>query len=484
MAIQLTPADILTIWNNSATDRTLQAERAEYYAGQQAICDETVERYDGQDRNLVVTNWVRYIVNKHVGFLTSKPIRYTAREGQEPEALVNLDAISRYNYLNAIDVEHLRNAILAEFGVEVHGFDGEQIEITGYPPHNWAFLEDADGNILAAVYCATLPIGTWWQDKILIAELDVYTCYTDTEIITLTLVTQNASVPVQGIPTSTPGATAAALQIVGEPVKHEYGCVPVIRMAVSADRTAFIDNAFITQQDVFNETRSRNADDVEYNVDALLKIIGYAPDAMTQVDTDGKTFLEKMREHRILPLKEGGEAEFLTKGNEYTKAEFDLNLTRDAIHLMGSVADTEAIAGATGATSGIALKLKLQPQIAQAGVFTSYFEQGIRERIDLINIIWAAQGKPLLEDYDVSFSLQIPINEQEIWQGLPYLDPYLTKEDILKLIPSVEDPAAAAEAKQAELDANTPTFESLNPVGEIDEEDETETPTEEDNVNA
>jgi len=112
MAIKLTPAQILEVWNNSATDRTLQTERAEYYAGDQDICDQTQERYDGQERNLVVTNWVQYVVDKHVGFLTSKPIKYTAREEQNPKSLVNLEEVSRANFLNTKDAEHLKNAIL------------------------------------------------------------------------------------------------------------------------------------------------------------------------------------------------------------------------------------------------------------------------------------------------------------------------------------------------------------------------------------
>jgi SPP1 family phage portal protein len=463
MAIELTAADILKIWDNSAADRTIQAARSEYYEGDQNILDETEERYDGQSHNLVVTNWVCYVVGKHVGFITSKPIRYTPIEGQDEAALVNLSEIYRYNYLNATDVEHLKNAILAGYGVEVHSYDGEQVIITGYSPENWAFLEDENGVILAAVYRATLATGTFWQGAILSSPVDVYTCYTDAEIITLQGEQRPASAVVQGVPIDTPGASKTTGLTEVARVPHQYGRVPVIRIAVSNNLEPFIDDAFISQQDVFNQTRSRNADDVEYNVDSLLKITGYPPDAMVEEDANGDTYADKMRQNRMLLLKEGGDASFLTKGNEFSKVEFDLKISRDAIHMMGAVADTEAIAGATGSTSGIALKLKLQPQIDQAGVFTSYFEQGIRDRIDLINIIWGIKGLPLLEQFDVSFSLQIPVNEIEIWQGITYLDPYLSRDDILKLIPSVEDPVAAAERKQKELDASVPTLDMFRP---------------------
>lgn len=429
-------ADLLTLWDNGAADREIMESRDNCYNGDQDILDDTEARSDGADKNLVVTNWIRYIVDRHVGFMLNKPVVYSLKESTQEEgqdaALVSFNDLIDWNYLGATDTEHLRQCILKGSSVEVHSFDGSMPVISLYAPENWVFIRNDADEILLAIYYAILPVGLFWQDKVLTEESYLFTVYSDSEIVTYTPKDENT-----------------VLEEISR-TTHNYGQPPVVCFQVNASREPFISNALVSQQNVYNKIRSRNADDVEYNVDALLCLIGYAPDALFELDADGKSYLDKMREHRVLTLKEGGEANFLTKGNVVDKVKFDLDLTREAIHLMGKVADIYSIVGSTGQTSGIALKLKLQPQIEQAAEFSKYFEMGLRQRLDLINTIWAAQGKPQLTAFNIGFSLNIPVNEVEIWQALPNLSSLLGSVDLLRLVPSVTNPEAAAKAKKEE----------------------------------
>ena len=440
MGFELTKEQVQTIWTNNANKRKKQAKLDEYCNGDQDILDATSTRYDGQTRNLVVTNWIDYVVRKHTGFVIGTPATYSFRDGSPDEeiqkkSLIEIKDLFRKNDVPSLDIEHFRNSLIYGESVEVHWVEDGSIGITAYSPLEWAFLYNEFGDIVVAIHKSTLAIGTYYGGNILDKPVSLYTVYDDSRIIVYS--SDSESDNVQGWVEVSNKA-------------HHYKQLPVVYFSVSSHGEPFITDALISQQDTYNNIRSLNADGVEYNIDALLVLIGYEPDALLEKDTDGITYLEKLRQERILSLKEGSQAEFLLKGSEKDNVEFDLKLSRDAIHMMGSLADTEAILGLTGQTSGIALKMKLQPQIDQATIFTSYFEPALRKRIELVNIIRKTHKKSQLLDYDITFTLNIPVHEIEIWQNVGLLDHLLTRVDQLKLIPSIDDPEKAAEAKAKE----------------------------------
>lgn len=463
MIARLAANDVLTIWENNDTRRTTQEKRQEYFDGDQDILDETDTRYDGNPRNKVVTNWIYYVVSKHVGFIMGIPPSLSLKEGgveikdeeKQKKAISEYNDEGRKNDFNALDLELFEDAILYGDSVEVHSYtENDGITITTYDPLNWAFLYDEGDNLLAAVYKTTLAVGTWYEGKLLSDEVVLYTVY-DHETITV----------YKEVPATSNGGDsteAAQINLIFGPTTHHYGRIPVIRYRVTKDYSSFISDALITQQDVWNKIRSRNADDVEYNVDALLAVIGYHPEALFEKDENGVPFIDKLREHKILPLELHGDAKFLEKGNEVNKVSYDLQLTRGAVHLMAHLADTEKIVGTTGEASGIALKLKLQPQIDQSVVFTTYFKKGLRERVELLNSMWKIKKMTELTEFDITFSLNIPVNEIEIWQNIVGLDHLMTMEEQLKLIPSVKDPNAVAAAKRKEQEELTVSLPSVS----------------------
>ena len=461
MPLSLTPMQVVEAYTLDDARRVEQTKRYNYRLGTQAILELDDERLDGSARHKVVTNWIKHIIDTHSGFIASTPIKYVPKDPddkQHREALSNLYDVTNSNSLNAIDLEHLENALLMGFSVEVHSIENGEITITSYDPRNWGFIYDSDGTMVAAIYKTVFTRGTLHRGELLDADVTQYTVYDDSKTYVFDM---------------DKGKTEPKVSFV---YPHYYGRPPVVVMRVNKPGDGyFISDALLSQQDVWNSVRSSNADDVTYNVDSLLCIKGYDPAAFFQADEDGVLFIDKLRQHRILPLNHAdADASFLVKGNTPEKISHDLNLTRSDLHMMSRLTDLALILGATGTASGIALKLKLQPQIEQAGVFTTYMEAGIRDRISLFNTMWEKMGKPTLVDYDVQFTLNIPVNEQEIWQSLPSIDHLLTIEDQIRMIPSVRNPEKAARSKRDELKEQQGVIDAANSLSVDPSEDPTE----------
>ena len=441
MGIELTPSEILYVWDNNNPNRDYQATRFDYYNGDQAILSESKYRYsDGSSRTLVVTNWIKYIVDTHVGFALTRPIKVTMADSDaDPAALDNYQKLRRDQGLDALDIEHYKNCLLAGYSVEVHSYDGVNITSAIYPPDDWSFLYDTTGDLLAAILKTVIPAGTFYKTEITDSDIDVYTVY-DNKYIRMYYMNDPDDPDTQ--PT-----------LINEQ-RHVYGRIPITIFSVSPDKTSFIGDDLISQQDVWNDIRSSNADDVKYNVDNLLWINGYTPDALYELDDNGISVIDKIRQDKVIVTnRDDALVKFLDRGNRPEKVEYDLKTTRADIHMMARVADIQTIVGTTGRASGIALKLKLQQQIEQTGIFTKFFEQGYRDRIDLINRIWALKDMPVLEDYNITFDLNIPVDETTIWQMLPSIAPYMTLETVLRHVPSIIDPAEEAKAKIDEIRA-------------------------------
>lgn len=456
MPIALTPQQIDLVWDQSASRRSVQQKRHEYYEGKQAILLEGDTRTDGSKRSKVVTNWIRKVVNDHTAFALTNAPGYTLSDPDpsqedaesqaqllvEKEALAQFETVRRDNNLDAIDQEHFKQAVKMGFSVEVHAFDSvtKKITITQYDPRCWAFLFDTNEKMLAAIHRAELAAGTYYNDRILEATLVVYTVYDD----------RNKTTFEESISPDQSGKPVRSLNVIGAFEQHYYGRPPVVLFKVSKDAGTFVSDALISLQDAYNTSHSNLLDDVQYNVDAVLAIKGYEPGAMFEKDEDGVRFIDKLRQYRMLPLNKEADAKFLEKGNPKDKIEYDISLTRDDIHMEGAIADVSRIVGATGSVSGIALKLKLKPMIGQAASFLKWFSAGLRDRVELLNIVWAKLNTPSLTEYLITFNIDVPVNETEIWQFLPNLDGLLSRVDRIRLIPSIKDPEQAAQRKKAE----------------------------------
>lgn len=432
--------NLIETWERGRGWRNWADKRAAYYKGQQAILEKRGVRTDGKDYNKAVMNWIDIFVNRFVGFLGNKAFAVSvddATDGKEAaSAADNYAEVYEDQGLDGKDSLELRYSLLYGYAVEVVGYDSDDSKplIDVYDPREWYFIEDENGVAVEAVRRMEVAEGTVLDGELQEKESVRWWVY-DTDAVNVYDGDKN---PVKNSELS--GA-------------HEFGVLPVFRWSISEGREGLISDSILNLQDRFNDMLSAHLDDVETDIDSLLKLQGVSPDEWVRVDAEtGKTIGQIVKEQGAICLQDSNSnAEFVNRGFSYDKMEFTLAGLRELLHTSAGVPDLEEIVGATGNTSGIALKLRFQQMIERAGEFATHISRSIRRRIDILNFIWSVKNMPELEDYTVTVSYEIPVNETEIWQSVGSLDPYLSAKDILRLIPSVKDPDRALENKKREL---------------------------------
>lgn len=462
--------DILLAWETGSVQRDEFARRWNYYRGSQDILLKTGERHDGKAYNKLPVNWIDVLVGRHMGFLMGFPIQLTLpADIENDEGLEQYEKLREDQKLDVLDSELFRDSMIFGQGVELHAYDGEQAQIRRYDPREWMFVEDEDGNDVAAIRRYLLPRGSVHEGKLLESDLTLWAVYTDEAIETY----QEGDDAGRGTDTNIANQTLySRRQQVGElkqtsSQQNPFGVLPVFRWGLDDEHHPLLTDSLIALQDTYNSIVSAHVDDVETDIDAILLLQGIAPDELTRVDPiTGKTKLQELRELGALafPDAESG-AEFLTRSLPIEKIDYTLRLLRRLIHVKGCAPDFDDIVGATGATSGIALKLQFQSMVEKASTWRRYLELAIRARLDRLNALWSAKRLPTLEEYSVKITQNLPVNEVEIWQNIMALEPILSKVDLARLVPSIENPEAAIEAKEEEQQAAGLSSLSMNPVG-------------------
>lgn len=454
-------SDILRIWRTQSAARKVWQRNFDYYEGRQRILNNYRKRFDDKPRSRIVTNWIEFIVQQHVGFLTSREINLILREEDaDRTALEQYVSLRDEQRLSSIDSTHLKHSLIAGHSIEVHGYENDSIVVREYDPREWAVVLDYRTNeVVFAVHRGFFDAGDWYDGSVLETSLLVWSVYDSEKIYRY--VQRGSSHELIG--------NSGEVELEGEDA-HSYGRPPVIVFRINKERRPIIRETLIEHQDAYNETRSDNFDDVQYNVDSFLALYGYSSNDLLEKDEDtGQRRIEILRELRMLPMDLDAKAEFLNKGNSVEKVSNELSLSRDAIHLEGFVPDLHKIIGSSGEVSGIALKLKFEIQRNASETFIKYFKDSIRERIALLNRVWSMTGKKVLENYEIKVHRSIPVNESEIRQDIPVLRQIMSREDVAAMLPSVEEPERLAEARRKEIQREEQEL-GIKPDGSVDSE--------------
>lgn len=418
MPLEISSGDLEKIWVDQEPWREDMTKRQDYYDGKHAILGRNETYVDGSPKSELVANWIEYIVDLYVGLMTATPYQITAKDEEaNPEGIQSYTEVSEANALPAQDVENLRTALIQGHSIELHEFD-KDIIISQHDPRNWALIYDEKGNLSGAILRVKLAAGTSRDGVLLANDTELMVFYDDTNITTFERV----------------GDTSGWTQI-GEPVAHEFGQVPVVVWAVNKKMKTVISNALIGQQDDYNDIHSAASDDIRRAVDSLLKLSGFGADAKELAAA-----LVIMRDEKVIPLPENGEADYITQTQDVDPSEAHLTRTREVIHVMGPVPDFQQIAGATGITTGIALRLKFLPMLQQAASMRNYIEAGMRQRIDLINTRLGPQENPVIEDYRVVIQFALPANRVEEWKSIGALDGIVSHLTQLELLSDIDNP--------------------------------------------
>lgn len=259
----------------------------------------------------------------------------------------------------------------------------------------------------------------------------------------------------------------------GEP--HYFGDVPLIEYLENEERQSAFESV-ISLINAYNKALSEKANDVDYFADAYLSILG--------VELDSEK-LDKIRDHRIINLKEaGGDAskivvEFLDKPNADTTQENLIDRLQELIFQIAMVANISD--ENFGSSSGISLKYKLQPMENVALMKERKFTAGMMQRFKMMFNIPTNFSQPP-ESYleiDYKFSRNIPNNLKEEAETVAQLVGILPNSILYGMLSNIDnvqdviDELAKQKAEAAagayERDMNTPFNEKVTPDGSQEE---------------
>lgn len=463
------------IWDAQKDTRNTQTRNEKYYRGDQKILKSHIgqTRENGLLYNELVVNFTEDIINRHRGFVFGNPMSVTLEDQKADRSALNAyERIRKDNLLDAQDAENYQDSLLKGFSVEVHSFDSEtkQIHIDRFDPREWAFVFDSLGAIVFAIRRAVIRRGTWVK-KILtdvdffqwwIYDAEKITVFDDRRSIIARPVgstgTQQPAVPQFDEKTQSFDLSAMPSAVDDPRVTlHQYGQVPVIVWTSEKDSLPFISDAFISLQDAMNTAASSHMDDFTGDIGALLIATGFQMGEFGKMVLDedgnstGKTKYQQMQEMGALSIPSDSNAFFITRQLPFEKAKFTFAELRGFIFMLGMAPDLARAIGVTGQTTGVALKLQFQAQDEKSSISIKYIEGAVRQRIALINRIWGILGLPLLEDYKITFTFSIPVNEIERWQNIGFLADFLSVPDLLRLVGSINDPEAAWQRNLDEL---------------------------------
>lgn len=443
------------IWEADGPARLERERRALYFQGRELIRELELLRIDGRAKTRNITNWTKYAARLHAGFLASEAPNYTLSDPSGDKGpLTEWQAEYRDKNLLLADRQHALNAILYGFSIEVQTWSRERgTEFWVGDPLQWALVEDPMDRVVAAVSRLEIPKGTMVGDTIAAGPSVLWYIY-DRFGRRVFLEAGDQSLIEQPERALVAGEGRAAFTV----------------FQAARNRELFFGPDFLAQSDAYNIARSALSDDIKHNVDSLLWMKGLDLSKMLERDEHGQTVLEKLKKLGVLPLPADGDAGYLQRMVDVEKFKQDLKLSRQSIHLMGAIPDLETAIGGSDSTitniSGVALKLMFHGMIQQASEFAHWLELGLRDRIELWNARRRVLNLPPLEGVEIAMQYRIPFNEMEVIQYLPNLRGALSRRDILRLLPFVENVEQAHKDLLAEEGGGeTPNNEIDNNAG-------------------
>ncbi len=443
MALEMTSAQLNDFWEDHSEWRSFQRRVWRYYKGEHDIVGKEETYVDGSLKAERVTNWIKYAASLYTGTLTSTPWQLVSIEdGKGEEGNDFYSELSVKENLDAINSEVFLRAYLQGYCPELHTFRANpgEILINSGEPTEWLPLYDGQsGDLSGAINRIEIEAGTVWENEYRESGITFMTFFSESRIVVWRK-----------------GGEDSDEWILVADVAHFYGKVPVVFWQIDEGRDSQIDDAIIGQNDEYNEIDSASGDDIRMDTDSVLVMPGLD---ISWIQTN----IETIRDLRVLPWpgSESGNMApyYLTRGNSSQRVNEKLKRVREHLHVMLEVPDFESIVGATGITSGIALKLKFLPMILKSSRMMVHIRASLMRRVDLINAISSKIKGALIENVKPNIQFTLPVSRTEEWQAIGSRVGIVSHMKILELLTDVDDPVKEMERLQKEqaLNSNVPS---------------------------
>lgn len=417
---------------NHAVDK-LMAERprlqrlSDYYDGKQEI-QKRLFRNNETTKNIKVTvNHAKYITDMNVGFMTGNPIKYTAAQGKNIDAI--LDEMDTMD-LQKHDTELEKDCSVMGYGYEIlylkelpEPINGQRVQtkVECIDPRAVVMVTDdtVEHEPLFAIYVQEKYDLGGRQNGYLI------TAYTKSNVI------KYRTEEGYYINEYTPKTV--------DP--HYFGDVPIIEYRNNEERQGDFEQE-ISLIDAYNTIQSDRVSDKEAFVDALLIFYGFGINEEDQAD------LRSGFINNAPSKSDGASAEWLVKTFDEGQIELLKKSLEDDIHKTSYVPNMND-QNFMGNVSGEAMKFKLFGLLNMVATKTRYFTEGLRKRLRLLQNVLAVRGQVAdVTGCSIKITPNIPVNLSEAVSNVVAADGHIPREIAYSWLPDIDDPKEVDEMMQ------------------------------------
>ncbi len=375
---------------------------------------------DWKPNNRIPVNFAKYITDTMNGFFIGIPVKITCDD----------DGVSNYlEFLDQYNDQDDNNAELSKI-CSIYG--------KGYE----MYYVDEQGNI-GITYLTPMDAFMIYDDSILEHPLFFVRHYKDADNVEWGSWSDGRVVQ--------HFVNRGTYRWVDEPKIHGFEGVPAVEFVENEERMGIFESA-LPMIDAYNKAISEKANDVDYFADAYLKILGAKLE---------ESELEQLRSNRIINFDGENDGslivEFLQKPNGDTTQENLINRLEKLIFQISMVANISD--ENFGASSGIALKYKLQAMSNLAKTKERKFTSGMNRRYKLIfsNPVSGMQ-KDAWVGIKYQFTPNYPANileESQIAGNLAGITSHETQLKVLSIVDNVRQEIERMEEEQDNIGYNT-----------------------------
>lgn len=415
------------------------------YEALQKYWEGDVQIYENFERDIqkeikAFNPYPKYITNMLTGYFLGKPVRYAAVDQKtttDEELLEALVDIYRYNDEQANNFELAKTASVKGSAVEILWADEDaNIRFKGLEPEEAFGIYDSslEENLLFGVRLYSNRENFMDVEYVEVSDRSHTWTYRVSDNYRLI-----------------------------EEREHFFGDVPFVFYKNNKEEKGDWED-LISLIEAYNLVQTNTLKDMEEFTDSFLVLVNMS--GTTEED------LRRARETKTLLHESDGDAKWLIKDVNDTWVENYKNRLNHDIHKFSFTPDlTDENFGSN--LSGVSLRYKLLGMEQLRAGKERLFKKGLMRRIELIcNYLKYIDREYDFMGIDIKFNNTLPQNILEITQVMQNLQPLLSKETLISMLPDVENAKEEMERKEAEEDytEDYSALETLVSPGEDDEE--------------
>lgn len=401
----------------------------DYYRGKHIILERAFDDTN-KPNNKLIHNFPKLIVDNSVAYFMGKPVSYTGDQTLLEEIQPILDA----NNAHSVDSELAKYCAEFGHGFEVYWYDNLTSELRFKqvsPMHMiMCYSPDIDEVEQCAIYYRP------YRDAVSQETHYKVTVYTNMFTYEFT------------------GSLTGKLTAIGEPQEHFFGRVPVVEYIANEDRLGDFEPV-LSLVDAYNVACADSVNDINYLNDAYL--------LLKNLSTTDPQEINDMKNNRVMLVDGDGDASWLVKNINDLHIE---NIKKRLVEDIHKFSMTPNISDEKFASnlSGVAISYKLNSLESKTSVKERHFAQALQKRLAIICTALGRDGK----EFDSTlvyptFTRNIPQNLLELVQTAVQLQGIVPNEELLTLLPFIDDVEYAIEKlkqeKEENIDASYGMFE-------------------------